>query len=245
MNIHCLQHVPFEGLAGIESWIQRNGHVLTGTRVYDEGTFPNHSDIDFLIVMGGPMSVGEDTTYHWLKEEKLFLEKFIASGKTVLGVCLGSQLIAEVLGARVYRNRFTEIGWFPVRLTDEGLRSSLFSDFEESFVAFHWHGDTFDVPRGGVRLARSEACEVQAFSYGENVLGLQLHLDSTAESIELLLQNCGGELTDGPYLQRADKIRAGFNHLPSIHNKMSMRLVRLTGRTLPGEIVIERKSSLR
>ena len=242
MNIHFLQHVPFEGLAGIASWVDAHGHDLTGTRLYAGEALPNFAEFDCLIVMGGPMGVHDEGKYPWLIDEKRFLEKAIRVEKTVLGVCLGTQLIASVLGANVYRNRFKEIGWLPVRLTDDGLRSRLFNGFEEQFMAFHWHGDTFDIPHGAVQLARSEGCEHQVFSYGEHVLGLQLHLDSTAESIELLLRNCGDEIVPGPFIQPAEQIRGGFHHICSIQKRMSSLLHRLTGRESLAEPVRERKT---
>src|SRR2546428_2396131 len=126
MNIHYFQHVPFEGLGCIEDWANRKSHVLSSTRFFEKHTLSDLKTIDWLIVMGGPMGVYDESEYLWLKEEKEFIKKAIDANKVVIGICLGSQLIAEVLGAKVYKNKFTEIGWFPVEVF-EGTKQFNFS----------------------------------------------------------------------------------------------------------------------
>jgi GMP synthase-like glutamine amidotransferase len=154
------------------------------------------------------MGVYEEATHPWLAKEKHGIATAIGAGKKVLGICLGAQMIAEVLGARVYPHRHKEIGWHPVILTPDGIRSPWFRNFKgDEFTAFQWHGDTFDLPAGSIFLARGEACEHQAFSYGEHVLAMQFHIGSTAESIEKLIVHCREDLLPGPYVQPIHEIR--------------------------------------
>ncbi|HWP46336.1 MAG TPA: type 1 glutamine amidotransferase [Candidatus Limnocylindrales bacterium] len=206
IKIHYLQHVPFEGLASIEQWAKTRGHLLSVTRFYQNEPLPPVDEIDWLVVLGGPMNIYEEDRYPWLSREKRFIEQVISKEKVVLGICLGSQLIADVLGARVFRNRYKEIGWFPIEFTPEAQTSPLFNFLPPRLTAFHWHGDTFELPRGTVWLAQSEGCQNQAFLYKEKVLGLQFHLESTKESVEQLLANCADELVEGRYIQKPDEI---------------------------------------
>jgi GMP synthase (glutamine-hydrolysing) len=202
-----LQHVPFEGPAYIGEWAGRHGHPVTGTALFKGETAPDPAGFDCLVVMGGPMGVDDVSQYGWLTPEKRFVEQAIRAGKQVLGICLGAQIIAQVLGARVFRNTEKEIGWYPVSRAEAAGTSPLGAAFPEEFQAFHWHGDTFDLPSGAVHLARSGACRHQAFSYGENTLGLQFHLETTRQSIDLLIENCGEELVPGTYIQGEEAIR--------------------------------------
>jgi GMP synthase-like glutamine amidotransferase len=208
IRIHCLQHVPFEGLGYIASWVTARGHSLQVTRLYDREMLPASESFDWLIVMGGPMNIYEEDVYPWLAEEKKFIARAIGEGKIILGICLGAQLIADVLGARVSRNEYKEIGWYPVTLTEQGRRSPFFNDDLHQFPAFHWHGDTFDLPTGANRLAESDGCRNQAFSYADHVLALQFHLESTPASIRDLIVNCGEEIIPGPYVQNTEDMSA-------------------------------------
>jgi GMP synthase-like glutamine amidotransferase len=207
MNIHYFQHVPFEGLGSIENWAKKPDHKVTATRFYEDHKLPFIDICDMLIVMGGPMNVYEEDKYDWLTEEKKFIEKAIVRGKKVVGICLGAQLIADILGSKVYKNKEKEIGWMPVQITPEGKKSAVFSDFADGQNVFHWHGDTFDLPNGAVQLARTEACEQQAFLYDGHVLGLQFHLESTEESVAAMIENCKDEITHGgKYVQSIEQL---------------------------------------
>lgn len=201
MNIHVLQHVPFEDEAHIGAWAERNGFPVTRTAFHNNDPLPALDDIGLLVVMGGPMGVYDEKECPWLVDEKHFIGKAVSSGKKIIGICLGAQLVAAVLGARVYRNAHREIGWFPVRATAGSGDGSCASMFPPEFTAFHWHGDTFDIPAGSAHLAASDACPAQAFSHGDRVYGFQFHLETTARSIAGLLENCRGELTEGPFIQ--------------------------------------------
>jgi GMP synthase (glutamine-hydrolysing) len=175
--------------------------------------------------MGGPMNIYEEKEYPWLAAEKRFIAKAIESNKIVLGICLGAQLLADVLGGRVTRNSHKEIGWFPVTLRPDGLTSVPFRAFPKEFQALHWHGDTFSLPPEALMLAESEACPAQAFSAnGGRVLALQFHLESSVESVRALIQNCSDELVDGQYIQGAEAILGKKENFTSIHSAMTQLL---------------------
>ncbi len=207
MRIHYLQHVPFEWPGNIAAWAQSRGHELAGTRLFTDTPLPDPSQFDWLIVMGGPMSVHDEHQFPWLVAEKRLIERCLAEDKPVLGVCLGAQLMAQVLGARVYRNAHPEIGWFPVRRTAAARRSRLFTPVPTEFIALHWHGETFDLPRGAIHLAESDACLHQAFEFNSS-LALQFHLELHAGDVQQLIHHCGHELGSGPWQQSADALPA-------------------------------------
>ena len=205
MKIHWFQHVPFEGLGAIEGWLTARGHTLTSTRFWAGETAPATVDgFDWLVVMGGPMNIYQYRDHPWLKSEKRVIRDAVAAGKRVLGVCLGAQLIADALGGKVYQNAEREIGWFPITAVPEGKGSAL--EFPQETSVFHWHGDTFSLPPGGVWLARSEACEHQAFAVGERVLGLQFHLEMTPDDVARIAKECADELTPSRFVQPAEVI---------------------------------------
>ena len=228
LNIHCLQHVPFEGPAGIADWLAARGHRLTFTHLYRAETLPPVDKFDWLVIMGGPMNVYEHRVYPWLREEKLFIDKTIRAGKTVLGVCLGAQLIADVIGGKVYQNMEKEIGWLPITLHDEA--SHFFPGAPNELTAFHWHGDTFSLP-GSVCLASSKGCAHQAFAYGDRVVGLQFHIEMTPASVGALVENCGNELTGGKYIQTAAEITGNRSHFAANQQMLAKLLEQLEART--------------
>lgn len=201
MRLHVLQHVPYETPAAILGWAVRNGSLVTVTRLYRNPAFPDPADFDALVVMGGPMSVHDEKEYLWLNPEKRFLEKSMEADKSILGVCLGAQLLAHVLGARVRRNAEKEIGWFPVRWTPEGKAHPLFRGLPDTFHAFHWHGDMFEIPEQAARIAQSRACANQGFVLERRVLGLQFHLEATPGSVRELVENGRSELVSGRWIQ--------------------------------------------
>lgn len=206
MRIDVVEHVDFEGAANIAKWSLKNGHQLARTRFYRGDRPPAMRDFDWLIVMGGPMSAYEDGAHPWLGREKAFIRDAIAAGKAVLGICLGAQLIADVIGGRAYRNSHEEIGWFPVRLTEEGKRSPMLRGLPDEIVPMHWHGDTFDLPASAVRLAQSNATPNQAFEFGGRTLGLQFHVEWSLGDIRALIGELGDGLKMGRYIQPAESI---------------------------------------
>jgi GMP synthase (glutamine-hydrolysing) len=207
MRIHYIQHESFEGIGAIGEWAAKKGHVVSGAHIYKGDPLPEITAFDWLVVMGGPMGVYDEDKYPWLIDEKRFLDSAIKADKTILGVCLGAQLLANVLGAPVRKNIVKEIGWFDVSLTPHGWNSPIFKGLPATFKAFHWHGDTFAIPEGALHIASSEACANQAFVYGEKTVGLQFHIESTKESVEAIVRGCPEELLEeGEFIQKADKV---------------------------------------
>jgi GMP synthase (glutamine-hydrolysing) len=206
LRIHWFQHVPFEGLGSLESWAGSRDATLSVTRWYAGDPAPDLRRLDWLVVMGGPMGVYDEPQYPWLAEEKRCLRRALDAGKPVLGVCLGAQLIACVLGAAVRRNPHREIGWFPVDWAARSSPHPLAPALPPTFDAFHWHGDTFDLPPGATPLARSAACVNQAFAIGSRVVGLQFHLETTPASAAAMIAACPGDLAPGPFVQPASEL---------------------------------------
>ena len=194
MNIHILQHVPFEDTGSIEYWINKNSYKKSYTRLYADEAFPAMDSFDFLIILGGPMGTYEEDKHSWLVREKEFISQAVKSEKKILGICLGSQLLADVLGGRVYKNDEKEIGWFPVKLTSQGRKNILFDVIEDVIEVFHWHGDTFTLPENSIHLLESSTCRNQAFLYKSNVLALQFHFEATSDSIVSMLENDSEDL---------------------------------------------------
>ena len=213
MRVHYLQHVPFEGPANIATWAHTRSHSLTSTSLFKGEALPSPVAFDALLVMGGPMSVHDEAQHPWLVTEKKLIEQSIKSGKHVLGVCLGAQLLADVLGTKVYRNKCKEIGWFPVRHLQE---ESVAAGFPSTFTAFHWHGETFDLPAGAVHLAESDGCVNQAFAFGSKSLALQFHLEVTRESVEGLVRNSAADITSGLYVQSREQMLAATDAFAAI-----------------------------
>ncbi len=219
MRLHWLGQVPFEDAANIGIWAEQHGHTVTNTRLYTGAPMPEVKEIDALAVMGGPMNVYQHRDYPWLLAEKRFIEKAIGAGIPTLGVCLGAQLVADVLGAKVVQNPHIEIGWFEVETVTESAgaepndHAPLLRDLPTRFMAFHWHGDTFEIPRGAIHIAQSRACRNQAFEYAGHVLGLQFHLEYSAQSIEKMLAHCGHELIPTPFVQDRERITQGLANL--------------------------------
>jgi GMP synthase-like glutamine amidotransferase len=213
LRIHYIQHVRFEGLGNIEPWAVARGHRLSATRTFARDPFPTPDQYDWLIIMGGPMGANDDDRHVWMAGEKETIRAAIDAGKGVLGICLGAQLIAHVLGARVYPGPEKEIGWLPIGKSEAGRAHPLLTGMPDPFTVFHWHGDTFDLPAGATLLASSVATRHQAFIYGDRVVGLQFHLENSPETIAGMVEQCADELdTTNRYVQSADTIRAGLSH---------------------------------
>lgn len=224
MNVHYLQHVPFEGLGYIESWLKDNGHTISSTCFYEEDyQFPDISAIDAVIIMGGPMGVYDEDKYSWLFREKVFIEDSIKANKKVLGICLGAQLLAISLGAKVVAATNKEIGWFPVTPTEEGEKLPwLYDLFINSPMVFHWHGDKFEIPRGGsLDLLGSFANDHQAFYYNEHVIGLQFHLEVTQNNLMQMIENGQEELQQSPFVQSEKELIKGVENIKTCNALMS------------------------
>jgi len=227
MRMHVLQHVDFEHAAAIGDWARKQGHLCTSGGFYRGDPPPPPAEVEWLVVMGGPMGVGDEERHPWLVEEKRYLRAVLDTGARMLGVCLGAQLLAELLGAAVTRNPFKEIGWFPVTLSRQAREHEFFYGLPHQFTAFHWHGDTFALPPEAVPLGGSDACEMQGFLAQGRILGLQFHLESTVQSVDALIENCSDDITPGPYVQEPEAMRRGFAHLEGMHPLLETLLQRL------------------
>ncbi len=217
MRIHVFQHIPFENEAQIGKWAAERGHSVTRTRFYADDPIPAMSKIDMLVIAGGFMNVYQYEEYPWLCREKTHIVDAIEAEIPIVGLCLGAQLIADVLGAHVVRNPEPEIGWFPVTLTAGARKHPVRAGLPDTLMAFHWHGDTFHLPTGAMRLARSEACANQAFIYQDRILGLQFHLEYSRENLEAMLLHCSDELVETSYVQCPDEIRSHPERVDASH----------------------------
>ncbi len=215
-TVLVLQHAACETLGTIGDALERAPVRIAHIRVFAGDPIPTHmGEAVGLILMGGPMGVYEQDRYPFLAEEMRLIERALAAGKPILGVCLGSQLLAAALGARVWKGPQKEIGWFPVMLTEAARADALFRDVPSSFIAYHWHGDVFDCPSGAISLARSALTECQAFRYGTNAYGLLFHLEVTEPIIAEMVRAFAEELREAG-LSGEEIVRHAARHLPEL-----------------------------
>ena len=205
MKLHVLQHAAYEGPGEIGTWAQKRGHTLSVSHLYNGDALPSLRDFDALVVMGGEMNIYEDRDWPWLKTERAFVGATLEAGKPVVGICLGAQLIADALGARVTQNPAYEIGWLPVRWTAEARAG--FASMGESSTVLHWHGDTFNLPAGATRLAASEGCAEQGFVVPGKCLALQFHMEVNPELVKLYIDS-QDQWPKGGYVQEPGAINA-------------------------------------
>lgn len=229
MRIHSLQHVPFEDIGSMASDFQARNYSVTTTHWYAGDAAPNINSFDALIVMGGPMGIYDEAIYPWLADEKKLIKEAIDAGKIVLGICLGAQLIADVLGGKVTRNAHKEIGWFPLSIVPEASEHPLARIFATYPEVFHWHGDTFAIPQDALHLASSEACANQAFVYKDHVYGFQFHLETTPASATALIANCADDIDSSRYTQPGQVILADGNKFNRINQAMSEVIAHIFG----------------
>lgn len=228
MRIQVLQHVPYEGPASIGAWALVRGHAIRQTKLHEGAPLPPEKEVDFLVIMGGPMGVGEREKFPWMNPEIAFVEKMIRAGKPVLGICLGAQIMAAALGARVAPAAVREIGWWPVRKTAAGKASPLLKDLPDGSPVFHWHGDTWELPAGAVHLLGSDAVKQQAFSWGKRALALQCHLELTADTVRGLVDNGRAELVASRWVQSESAVLEGTVRCQAMNKVLVSVLDRLT-----------------
>lgn len=200
MKIHYLQHDDLVQACTIEQWANEQGSLLSNTQVHKGEAFPDTLDFDLLIILGGRMGAYEEDDYPWLIDEKVFIKRAIAEHKYVLGVCLGAQILADVLGGLVYPHIHNEIGWWPVHFSLQ-IEGTLLQGLPETMNLFEFHGDTFTLPTGARLLASSEGCENQAFIYNDRVLAVQFHPEVSVDKMNILAEAVGN--VNGPYSQSA------------------------------------------
>lgn len=235
MRIHYLQHIALEHPGSILDWAGSKGHPLSCTRFYLEEELPAPEDFDLLVIMGGPMNIYEEDRYPWLAAEKKLIRAAAEAGKGILGICLGSQLIADALGGEVTANPLPEIGWFPVFWNEAAAADPLFAGFPRESMVFHWHYDTFStLPSQARLLAESAGCLRQAYVVGDRVVGFQFHLENTEELLRGYVEECGGELVKSDFVQTSEELLAHPEYAAQCNGWMVQFLDRLEERIMGG-----------
>jgi len=228
-RIHFLEHAPHERPGSISDWAHQRGFEVSATRLYHDDPLPKHPYFNMLVVLGGTMSVKDVAIHPWLRQEKHFIERAIEHGMPVLGICLGAQLIADVLGAEVTPMIHKEIGWHEIITTAEARKHSIVSVFPERFPAFHWHGETFSIPDGAINIGHSPACMHQGFTLADRIVALQFHPEITPRLAESFVKEGAHELLPAPYIQDDLTIMDGVHRYNGHHHFFSM-LDRLASR---------------
>lgn len=225
MRVHFIQHVPFEPPGFLLEWAKGRQDDISFTHFNLPDSDLPETFPDLLVVMGGPMGVYDGLA--WLESEKAYIGSAIEAGVKVLGVCLGAQLIADVLGGKVYPHTEKEIGWWPVTLTKEGLESKWLGHFLEQHTVLHWHGDTFDLPDKAILLATSAACRHQAFiNDNGNAIGLQYHIEVDDQMVKCFVQHDHTALLKGgTWVQTADQILSDKTEVILQNRKLLMELL--------------------
>jgi len=232
VNIHIIMHESFEAPAAIAQWAENRGHRVGYTRLYEGNSFPEDTDFDFLVIMGGPQSPAttpQECPHFNAQKEVQFIKCAIDQDKMVLGVCLGAQLIGEALGAKFDHSPNREIGVFDLVLTGAGKKDPIFSQFPATFPCGHWHGDMPGLTPTAAVLATSVGCPRQIVRYSPKIYGFQCHFEFTPDAIGGMIQNCAHELKEYrelPYVQTADQLRK--NDYAPINQKLFTFLDKLT-----------------
>lgn len=194
-KIIAFQHICIETMGLIAECLIDAGHRFEYVRLFDGEPVPKAvDDIDGIVIMGGPMGVYDSDRYRFLRNELQLIEMAIKESKPILGVCLGSQLIASALGSQVRKGDRKEIGWQPVSLNDSASEDCLWQNIPDTFMAYHWHGDVFDLPKGSVGLAFSKSAPCQAFRYGKKVYGILFHMEVDNVIVSRMVNQFRGEL---------------------------------------------------
>jgi len=208
-KIITLLHAEFEQPGYISQWAEQNDFEIEPINCWENPVYPDPKEVDRLLIMGGPMSVYEALKYLWMLDEIRFIRSVIDAGKKVLGICLGSQMISAALEAKVYPNHSREIGWFEIKWDKAAYEHPLTYGVSSHSKVFHYHGDTFDLPKNAVLLASSNGCQNQAFAFGNNVLALQFHMEVTHELLEDMLDH-EDELIPEKFVQSKKRIQDAF-----------------------------------
>ncbi len=238
MRVHYLQHVSFEGIAGIGDWLKEKHPAakLTRTKLFNNEPLPQVKEIDWLFVMGGPMNIYEETAYPWLVAEKVFIQQAIEADKMVFGVCLGAQIIADLLGKKNYKNSAREIGWYevtPPTNVEKNKRETLLDPiFAHSPEVLHWHGETFDIPTEAQWCVQSKVCPHQGFVYQGRVVGLQFHLEMTPQAAKKICAGCASELLLPGKVQSAEEILKDLSRFEKTKRSLDLILSELYQRTV-------------
>ena len=187
MKFHVLQHAAYEGPGEIAVWAEKHGHSITISHLYGGDALPALHDFEALIIMGGEMNIYQYRDWPWLQPETEFIQAALQHGKRAIGICLGAQFLADVLGSRVVQNPVYELGWYPVTWTAESRK--WFPELPSTCPVLHWHGDRFGLPEGAIRLATSEGCPEQGFVIPGKALGLQFHMEVDPALVKLYVES--------------------------------------------------------
>ncbi len=228
MKFVCIQQVTFEPPGNITQWANERKHKLDVVKIYNTSSLPDMTSYDGLIMLGGPMSVNDTDEYSWLDTEFALVEQFTKENKLILGICLGAQIIAKALGASVKKMPHREIGFFPVCLTNQATQNSkCCTSMPRCFIAFHWHGEMFDIPDNATHIAKSQACQNQAFEYNNGkTLALQFHLETNRENLSALIANSSDELrAGGKFVQRMEYMHDTLERISDEYYKLLCQLL--------------------
>jgi GMP synthase (glutamine-hydrolysing) len=206
MHIHYFQHDHFEDLGFIGDWAAGHNFTTSVTRFDMKAEIPAHEDYDWLVVLGGKMSVNDSEKFPWLKAEIEFIKDAIDKGKIVIGICLGSQLVAKACGSDVFRNTEPELGFWPVTFLETAKNDSVFRHFRNDMTVLHVHFDTFSLPERAVSMANSAVTPCQAFRLGKNVFAFQFHFEVTPQNVAGFIREIEPELVEGKYSQTAEQM---------------------------------------
>lgn len=218
MLIHVLQHEPAVAPGFIVTWAEKTNNILSFIRTWADDPWPEPDKVHLLIILGGTMNIDEENKHPWLRGEKAFLKKIASNATPVLGICLGAQLLADALGAQVYRNTHTEIGWHAVNFNQVALTIMHIKGFPVTMPLFHWHSYCFDLPQGAVSLGSSLATPVQGFVYNKCLVALQFHPEVTPAIIEDYMQDSSELLQSGEkFIQNEITIRLQYQQLSHLH----------------------------
>jgi len=206
MYIHYFQHDHFEDLGYIGDWAASRNFTTSVTRFDLNPELPLIDSFDWLVVLGGKMGVNDSAEFPWIADEIEFIKKVIHSGKIVIGICLGSQLVAKALGARVYKNMEQEIGFLPVYFNKSALNDSIFRHFPAELTVMHMHFDVFEIPSGATAMANSAVTLCQAFRYMKNVFAFQFHFEITESNAPVFIREITPEIVPGRHVQTTDEM---------------------------------------
>lgn len=195
LKVHYFQHIAGEGFGSCYEFLKAHQAKITATEFFalpsdtclEIEALPQIEDVDLLIIMGGPMSVNDEANYPWLKIEKRWIRRYLATGKPAIGLCLGGQLIANALGAAVSRNTQKELGWSTVYRIDNVPQHCF--ELPKEFSVLQWHNESFDIPKGAIHLAENPVCRNQMYQIGNNVLGFQFHPEMTPDVLQNFLDD--------------------------------------------------------
>ena len=211
MHIHYFQHDHFEDLGYIGDWAAIHNITTSVTRFDLNPELPSLDSFDWLVVLGGKMGVNDSMEFPWIVNEIEFIKKVIQAGKIVIGICLGSQLVAKALGARVYKNIDQEIGFMPVYFNESALNDTVFRHFPSELTVLHMHFDVFDLPSGATEMANSAVTPCQAFRYMKNVFAFQFHFEITESNAPVFIREITPEIIPGKHVQTPEEMLKHIN----------------------------------